>query len=119
MRHYYYDCSGSELTLSSCSMYYYYYYCYSSDNAGVRCVPNFGMFIVNIIIIYLNNKGTCSPNGALRLTGGNNTDEGVLEYCYNGHWSPFCSLDVEEAIVACKQLGYEPYASKIVCTYKG
>ena len=119
MRHYYYDCYGSELTLSSCSMYYYYYYCYSSDNAGVRCVPNFGMFIVNIIIIYLNNKGTCSPNGALRLTGGNNTDEGVLEYCYNGHWSPFCSLDVEEAIVACKQLGYEPYASKIVCIYKG
>ena len=80
----------------------------------MRCVPNFGMFIVNAIISFLNTKDTCSPNGALRLNGSNNTDEGVLEYCYNGHWSPFCSLDLEEAIVACKQLGYGPYASKIV-----
>ena len=71
-----------------------------------------------LLLFFVNNKGTCSPNGALRLTGGNNTYEGVLEYCYNGHWSIFCSLDVEEAIVACKQLGYEPYASKIVCVYK-
>ena len=61
----------------------------------------------------LNNKGTsCAQNGNLRLTGGKNKYEGVLEYCNSGHWSPFCHLDDEEATVACKQLGYQPYASK-------
>ena len=50
--------------------------------------------------------------GSVQLSGGAADSEGVLEYCYNGHWIQFCSLDIEEAIVACKQLGYEPFASK-------
>ena len=50
--------------------------------------------------------------GSVQLSGGAADSEGVLEYCYNGHWIQFCSLDDEEAIVACKQLGYEPFASK-------
>ena len=49
--HYSYLCSGSELTLSSCSTTSNYH-CYTYQNAGVRCVSSIGMFIVNIIIIF-------------------------------------------------------------------
>ena len=56
------------------------------------------------------SSSSCSNSGSLRLTGGTTDNEGVLEYCYNGKWSPFCYLDDEEAAVACKQLGYSQYA---------
>ncbi len=57
------------------------------------------------------NSSTCpsTSSGSLRLTGGNTDADGVLEYCYSGKWSPFCNLDIEEAAVACKQLGYSKY----------
>ena len=118
IRHYYYTCSGSESSLSSCSNYYISsYYCVASnDDAGVRCASNSGMFLSIYFLININKGTSCAQNGNLRLTGGKNNNEGVLEYCYNGYWSPFCNLDDEEATVACKQLGYQPYASKIpVC----
>ena len=55
-------------------------------------------------------SSSCSNSGSIRLTGGTTDGEGVLEYCYNEKWSPFCNLDDEEAAVACKQLGYSQYA---------
>ena len=61
--------------------------------------------------------GVQCNNGQLRLAGSNlqlANGEGYLEYCYYGTWSSFCSLSIDEAIVACRQLGYEQY--NCVCT---
>ncbi|XP_019848942.1 PREDICTED: deleted in malignant brain tumors 1 protein-like [Amphimedon queenslandica] len=99
-REYYYSCSGSESSLTSCSSYYYYNCAYYSDYAaGVQCVgePD-------------NNNTNCSESGSVQLTGGATDSEGVLQYCYMGAWVQFCSLGDKEATVACKQLGYEPFA---------
>ena len=68
------------------------------------------MYIIIVYYYYLDN--TCSMPGSLQLSGGESESEGVLDYCSNGYWVQFCSLDEEEAIVACKQLGYQPFASK-------
>ena len=37
-------------------------------------------------------------------------DDGkILQYCYNGHQTGFCTMTHREAMVACKQLGYTYY----------
>ena len=53
----------------------------------------------------------CHTIGAVQLVDGDADNEGRLEYCNNGVWSPFCNLHTKDAVVACKQLGYAPYAS--------
>ena len=54
--------------------------------------------------------GVSCTNGRIRLTGGRPTvAEGNLEYCYHGSWSLFCYLGPQEAIVVCRQLGYDQY----------
>lgn len=102
---YYYYCSGSEASLSNCttSSAYYYYYCDSNDAAGVRCTGPPGE--------------VCSEDGDVRLVGGMNDNEGILEYCAFGSWSPFCSLGDEEATVACKQLGHYQYTCESFIIY--
>ena len=59
----------------------------------------------------------CSEEGDVRLTGGNDDNEGILEYCVLGSWSPFCSLGDEEATVACKQLGHYEYKCEYFIIY--
>ena len=57
--------------------------------------------------------GSDCADGDLRLSGDNAMNgEGVLEYCYKGLWSGFCSLGEREATVACRQLGYVDFDSK-------
>ena len=78
------------------------------DVAGVKCyVPN--------DCVSPPIGGTACVNGEIRLTGTNlKNGEGVLEYCYKGLWSTFCSLGEREAIVACRQLGYIKYDCKFI-----
>ena len=56
---------------------------------------------------------SCSVEGAVRLTGGQNEAEGRLEYCYGGVWSSVCdnTWDAVDASVICNQLGF-PSAGK-------
>ena len=56
----------------------------------------------------------CDSSGTVRLQGSGQTDRGRLEYCYNGHWSPFCKLDLVTASVVCKQLGFTQYSCKFI-----
>ena len=51
--------------------------------------------------IIINNRG-------VRLVGGQSSNEGRLEYCYNGAWTQLCTsnFNIEEAVAACRQLGY-------------
>ena len=77
------------------------------------------------ILFFLYTFGWCTKNyycpavctnGAVRLVGGTSSNEGKLEYCYNGVWSSVCiNFDDEEATVACKQLGFTGSPSKNVC----
>ena len=78
-----------------------------------NCASIFMSFtFLHVQLTILASDSSCSSNGALRLVGGQSSHEGVLEYCYNGKWSPFCYLDDEEASVACKQMGYSQYAGQ-------
>ena len=47
--------------------------------------------------------------GQIRLTGGNYSNQGVLEVYCNGQWGTVCykGFDSTDARVACKQLGYK------------
>ena len=42
------------------------------------------------------------------MVGGQSSNEGRLEYCYNGAWTQLCysNFHNEEAVAACRQLGY-------------
>ena len=45
-------------------------------------------------------------HGDVRLVGGESEQEGRLEMCYKDKWTPFCDIDENVALVACKQLGF-------------
>ena len=49
--------------------------------------------------------------GQIRLTGGSNSNEGLLEVYCNGQWGTVCddTFDGTDADVACRQLGYTNY----------
>ena len=48
----------------------------------------------------------------IRLTGGETANQGNLEFCNDGFWSPVCTLGAFEASVACQQLGHLNYTCK-------
>ena len=50
-------------------------------------------------------SGTCT-NGTVRLVNGSTSNEGKVEYCYNGDWVPSCGMSSITASLVCKQLGY-------------
>ena len=62
-----------------------------------------------ITLFLLSASGSSCIDGQLQLVGGQTSNEGRLEYCNQGQWSPFCNLGDEEATVACKQLGHTVY----------
>ena len=53
-------------------------------------------------------NAACRNNKAVRLVGGLSSNEGILEYCYNGAWTQICysNFHIEEAVAACRQLGF-------------
>ena len=56
---------------------------------------------------------TCTTGDVQLFSGTDTSDsEGVLNYCINGRWTPFCTLDRITATVACSQLGYTDYSCK-------
>lgn len=70
----------------------------SPGSPSPGCIPK-----ANVIMPLEN----CT-NGDVHLQGtnGQNTREGRLEYCYNRQWSPFCTLDIKTAGLACQKLGF-------------
>ena len=57
-------------------------------------------------IITLNTLVRECSNGAVRLVGGQSSNEGRLDYCYNGAWTQLCGIYTTGAITICRQLGY-------------
>ena len=73
----------------------------TANVAGVRCSVLDGC-------VSPPTGGAQCIDGSVRLVGERVSEgEGLLEYCHKGYWTPFCSLNVTEATVACRQLGYE------------
>ena len=74
--------------------------------AGVKC------YTPNECITPTKGGSQCN-NEQLRIIGDTGAQgKGTLQYCYYGTWSVFCSLDINEAVVACRQLGYVYYDCK-------
>ena len=101
------DCTKTSISLSEGKTTYK-----SASVASIKCLPPPDPTCVD------NTDGVpsgsaCTP-GAIDLFEGNTDDEGTLQYCYKGQWSPACSLNEATASVACKQLGYLQYTSKFL-----
>ena len=90
----------------------------NASAAGVSCNAAFTKLPCLASLTPKHSSLRCGPNGSIRLSGGLTSNEGRLEYCYNGNWSPFCTLRPQEATVACKQLGYTRSTRKYIsmCT---
>ena len=59
------------------------------------------------------------PTGPSECTSGDVhiMDDGqTLQYCYNDHWTGLCTMTHQEAMVACKQLGYTDYTCAYIYT---
>ena len=108
------QCTGDEERINECSQMTYFLNegknkLKTVEVAGVKCH-------VSSTCKLPPTEGTECVNGEIRLSGSDaNNGEGVLEYCYKGLWSTFCSLGEREAIVACRQLGYVQYDCKFNC----
>ncbi|CAI8051100.1 Deleted in malignant brain tumors 1 protein [Geodia barretti] len=88
------DCTGLERNLSDCrSAGLLVNDCQHSEDAGVLCRPR--------------EDSPCS-NGELRLTGGRDSTEGRVEFCFNGRWGTVCDdrFGDSDARVICRQLGF-------------
>ena len=73
----------------------------------------FNYFHVLSLIVYIINytesrTSESVTEGSIRLAGGSTHREGRLELFTLGHWATVCasSLRLEEATVACRQLGF-------------
>lgn len=63
------------------------------------------------ILLYAVVGESCTT-GDVRLVNGTTENEGRVEYCYDEHWSPLCSITSATASVICKTLGYTDYSCK-------
>ena len=103
-------CTGDEEALTDCTMTTYELEMGKAlsnnvDVAGVSCQ------VYRSCIKPSDSSNTCT-NDSVRLRGGSVSNEGRLEYCYQGTWTPFCSVGPKEATAACRQLGYTDYDCK-------
>ena len=121
MHYEYMVCGGDENKLTQCaksvlSLWMWKRHFINDTAAGVSCYgqPKLPCLTSPTPI---RSSLRCGPNGSIRLSGGQTSNEGRLEYCYNGDWSPFCTLRLQEATVACKQLGYTRSTCKYISIY--
>ena len=101
------DCTKTSISLSEGKTTYK-----SASVAGIKCLPAPDPTCVDNI----NGvpTGSACTSGTVRLFGGDTDNEGTVQYCYKGQWSPACSLNEAAASVACKQLDYLEYTCRFL-----
>ena len=113
-------CLGKEQTISECSKFSY---SIEGGKVAIGSVEVAGVQCLNYIsptsqpCLSAPDTKNISPRcneSDLRLSGGSSPNEGILEFCYQQQWSPFCNLHHIEASVACKQLGFTQYTCENV-----
>ena len=119
-------CLGIEETISQCSKSSYSLEAgkaaiSSVEVAGVQCL-NYEPSTLQPCLTFpaADHLAPQCNESDLRLVGGNSSNEGRLEFCYQQQWSPFCLLHHTEASVACKQLGFTQYTCENydICYYR-
>ena len=75
------------------------------------------MLAAVLMLVALCVVGLCE-DGDIRLVDGVDDLEGRIEICWKGSWGAVCSVGfgVEEAKIACKQLGYSRHGkTRSIC----
>ena len=90
----------------------------ASRYSAYKCTAGLFSFLnstTSIVLFHVSSTYTADgcTSGELRLGDGKTINEGRLEYCHNGTWSPFCSIEHNVATVACRQLGYRHYTCEL------
>ena len=73
------------------------------------CFFNHALDIITDIIIFPTiYSAPCTPEGGVRLTGGDRPGRGTVWVCISGIWSTVCDIfwNIHDARVVCRQLGY-------------
>ena len=72
-------------------------------------------------MIIIGLSSTLAAVSGLRLVGGNWDGEGRVEILYSGSWGTVCddSWDMDDARVACRELGYPDAASALQSAHFG
>ena len=100
------DCTKQVVPLSDGRTIYL-----NASVVGVDCIyePPTHPPCIDVNITALPKDG-CSE-GDVKLVGGDgDNDEGRVDYCIDGRWSPFCIMDETTASVICKTLGFTDYS---------
>ena len=85
------------------------------------CLFSIHNYLLNffIFVIYLASTAAANcTNGDVRLIGGNNITEGLVEICVSGTWGSICddSWGAQEMSVVCKQLGLQTAGECLYCS---
>lgn len=110
-------CGGAEFNLSSCPFNTIYNYtvgrimAQTGTVAGVLCQLLPPTSPPTVCPVTPTASQTTCATGSVQLLGGQ-SDRGVLMYCYNQQWSPFCTIDSKTAQVACRNLGFTQTSSE-------
>ena len=107
------QCDGTERRLLNCtSQALGTHNCGHSEDAGVTCTTGnlqiYKWLASLTCIVFLSTSYTVCSNGDIRLSGGRNGTEGLVEICSGSTWGTVCDdfWGATDAQVVCNQLGF-------------
>lgn len=104
---YTWSCTSSHTSLSQCS----YTFVTGAPmvmmmNMDLSVTPIFKVIYLKLICITSYQIGTECVEGDIKLVDGTSSDNGRVMYCFEGYWTPLCSLSTNTASAICQTLGY-------------